>query len=184
MPAPARLGYAVAGIRSSNRSMPGGAARSRLGLQEGAGEARDPSLPESRWSDADAWGHGPATRFSYQTEETYTVIYFCPVPGCAETAEVQLAMTQIPSRGGAAPSRLRPPGLSGSVSADILVLVCAVVSASSSHIEREEHELKHASTSLDAHAGRVLDNQQRRRPAPVTRVPDGCAQRSSESAER
>jgi hypothetical protein len=29
---------------------------------------------------------GRPTRFSYQTEETYTVIYFCPVPGCAETA--------------------------------------------------------------------------------------------------
>ena len=58
---------------------------------------------------------GRPTRFSYQTEETYTVIYYCPVPGCAETAEVQLAMTQIPVPGsGAAPSRLRPPGLSGS----------------------------------------------------------------------
>ena len=32
---------------------------------------------------------GRPTRFSYQTEETYTVIYYCPVEGCAETAEVQ-----------------------------------------------------------------------------------------------
>ena len=57
---------------------------------------------------------GRPARFSYQTEETYTVIYFCPVPGCAETAEVQLAMTQIPGAGrGAAPPGLRPPGLSG-----------------------------------------------------------------------
>jgi pyruvate kinase len=47
---------------------------------------------------------GRPARFSYQTEETYTVIYFCPVPGCAETAEVQLAMTQIPVQG-AAPRR-------------------------------------------------------------------------------
>jgi hypothetical protein len=47
---------------------------------------------------------GRPTRFSYQTEETYTVIYYCPVPGCAETAEVQLAMTQIPVPG-AAPRR-------------------------------------------------------------------------------
>ena len=47
---------------------------------------------------------GRPTRFSYQTEETYTVIYYCPVPGCAETAEAQLAMTQIPVPG-AAPRR-------------------------------------------------------------------------------
>ena len=47
---------------------------------------------------------GRPTRFSYQTEETYTVIYFCPVPGCDETAEVQMAMTQIPVPG-AAPRR-------------------------------------------------------------------------------
>jgi hypothetical protein len=47
---------------------------------------------------------GAPTRFSYQTEETYTVIYFCPVPGCAEVAEVEMAMTQIPVPG-AAPRR-------------------------------------------------------------------------------
>jgi hypothetical protein len=47
---------------------------------------------------------GRPTRFSYQTEETYTVIYFCPVPGCDETAETQLLMTQIPVPG-AAPRR-------------------------------------------------------------------------------
>jgi hypothetical protein len=46
---------------------------------------------------------GRPTRFSYQTEETYTVIYFCPVAGCAETAEVQLAMLQIPVPGVAPP---------------------------------------------------------------------------------
>ena len=47
---------------------------------------------------------GRPARFSYQTEETYTVIYFCPVPGCNETAEAQIAMTQIPVPG-AAPRR-------------------------------------------------------------------------------
>ena len=47
---------------------------------------------------------GRPARFSYQTEETYTVIYFCPVQGCDETATTQLAMTQIPVPG-AAPRR-------------------------------------------------------------------------------
>ncbi len=47
---------------------------------------------------------GRPTRFSYQTEETYTVIFFCAIPGCAENAERQLAMTQIPVPG-AAPRR-------------------------------------------------------------------------------
>jgi hypothetical protein len=47
---------------------------------------------------------GRPARFSYQTEETYTVIYFCPVTGCDETAQTQLAMTQIPVPG-AAPKR-------------------------------------------------------------------------------
>jgi hypothetical protein len=42
---------------------------------------------------------GRPARFSYQTEETYTVIYFCPVQGCDETATTQLAMTQIPVPG-------------------------------------------------------------------------------------
>jgi hypothetical protein len=42
---------------------------------------------------------GRPTRFSYQTEETYTVIYFCPVSGCDQTAEETIAMTQIPVPG-------------------------------------------------------------------------------------
>ena len=42
---------------------------------------------------------GRPARFSYQTEETYTVIYFCPVPGCDQTAEGRIAMTQIPVPG-------------------------------------------------------------------------------------
>ena len=47
---------------------------------------------------------GHPTRFTYQTQETYTVIYFCPIPGCDETAERQLEMTQIPVPG-ASPER-------------------------------------------------------------------------------
>jgi predicted enzyme related to lactoylglutathione lyase len=47
---------------------------------------------------------GRPARFSYQTEETYTVIYFCAVPGCAETAEAVVSHTQIPVPG-AAPRR-------------------------------------------------------------------------------
>lgn len=44
---------------------------------------------------------GAPARFSYQTEETYTVIYFCAIQGCDETATEQLAMTQIPVPGSA-----------------------------------------------------------------------------------
>jgi hypothetical protein len=47
---------------------------------------------------------GWPARFDYQSEETYTVIYFCPVTGCDETAETGMAMTQIPVPG-AAPRR-------------------------------------------------------------------------------
>lgn len=47
---------------------------------------------------------GQPARFSYQTQETYTVIYFCPLTGCNHTAEGQIAMTQIPVPG-AAPRR-------------------------------------------------------------------------------
>lgn len=47
---------------------------------------------------------GRPARFTYQTEETYTVIYFCPETDCDHTAEGQIAMTQIPVPG-AAPRR-------------------------------------------------------------------------------
>lgn len=49
---------------------------------------------------------GQPTRFSYQTEETYTVIYYCPVGGCNETATEVMSRTQIPVPG-AAPDRPR-----------------------------------------------------------------------------
>lgn len=47
---------------------------------------------------------GRPTRFLDQTEEEYTLIYFCPVEGCNETAERNRSKTQIPIAG-AAPER-------------------------------------------------------------------------------
>ena len=38
---------------------------------------------------------GRPTRFSDMMQETYTVIYFCPVPGCDNTAEREQARAQI-----------------------------------------------------------------------------------------
>ena len=42
---------------------------------------------------------GRPTRFSAQTEEEYTLIYFCPVEGCNQTAHVKRVKTQIPVPG-------------------------------------------------------------------------------------
>jgi hypothetical protein len=42
---------------------------------------------------------GRPTRFSSQSEEEYTLIYFCPVEGCNNTAEVTRVHTQIPVPG-------------------------------------------------------------------------------------
>lgn len=42
---------------------------------------------------------GRPTRFSSQSEEEYTLIYFCPVEGCNHTAEVTRVHTQIPVPG-------------------------------------------------------------------------------------
>lgn len=42
---------------------------------------------------------GRPARFSDQTEEEYTFIYFCPVEGCNNTAEVTRVRTQIPVPG-------------------------------------------------------------------------------------
>ena len=39
---------------------------------------------------------GRPTRFSAQTEEEYTLIYFCPVDACNETATRKRTKTQIP----------------------------------------------------------------------------------------
>lgn len=42
---------------------------------------------------------GRPARFTDQTEEEYTLIYFCPVEGCNETAAVERSRTQIPVPG-------------------------------------------------------------------------------------
>ncbi len=42
---------------------------------------------------------GRPSRFSDMTQETYTLIYFCPVPGCDNSAEVEQARSQIPVPG-------------------------------------------------------------------------------------
>ena len=38
---------------------------------------------------------GRPARFSETTEEEYTLIYFCPVEGCNQTAQVKRVKTQI-----------------------------------------------------------------------------------------
>lgn len=42
---------------------------------------------------------GRPARFTDQTEEEYTLIYYCPVPNCNHTATVQRAKSQIPVPG-------------------------------------------------------------------------------------
>ena len=42
---------------------------------------------------------GKPTRFADQSEEEYTLIYFCPVPECNHTAETKRVATQIPVPG-------------------------------------------------------------------------------------
>ena len=42
---------------------------------------------------------GRPTRFSDQTEEEYTLIYFCPAETCNETAAIKRVRTQIPVPG-------------------------------------------------------------------------------------
>lgn len=42
---------------------------------------------------------GRPTRFSDQSEEEYTLIYFCPVEGCNQTATISRVNTQIPAPG-------------------------------------------------------------------------------------
>ena len=39
---------------------------------------------------------GMPARFTYQQNESYTVVYFCHVQGCNETEERELSRTQIP----------------------------------------------------------------------------------------
>lgn len=47
---------------------------------------------------------GRPTRFLDQTQEDYELIYFCPVEGCNETAQVAQTRSQIPVAG-VAPER-------------------------------------------------------------------------------
>jgi hypothetical protein len=47
---------------------------------------------------------GRPSRFADQTEQEYSLIYFCPVEACNQTATRELRRTQIPVPG-AAPSR-------------------------------------------------------------------------------
>ena len=42
---------------------------------------------------------GRPTRFGNQTEEEYTMLFFCPVEGCNHTAQVTRVKTQIPAPG-------------------------------------------------------------------------------------
>lgn len=42
---------------------------------------------------------GRPTRFTSQSEEEYTLIYFCPAPECNHTAETKRVATQIPVPG-------------------------------------------------------------------------------------
>ena len=42
---------------------------------------------------------GRPSRFSDMTEESYTLIYYCPAPGCDHSAEVVRSRTQIPVPG-------------------------------------------------------------------------------------
>ncbi len=47
---------------------------------------------------------GRPTRFSQQTEEEYSLVFFCPVDGCDETKIIDRVKTQIPGPG-EAPAR-------------------------------------------------------------------------------
>lgn len=42
---------------------------------------------------------GKPTRFAEQSEEEYTLVYFCPVEGCNQTEERVKVRTQIPVPG-------------------------------------------------------------------------------------
>lgn len=49
---------------------------------------------------------GRPTRFSSQSEEEYTLIYFCPVEGCNQTEMRERVKTQVPVPGEAPPRPL------------------------------------------------------------------------------
>lgn len=70
-------------------------------------KSNEPEIPDCPEHDVDMHLRGKLgrpSRFSYQTEEEYTLVYFCPVEGCNETATRDMRRTQIPVPG-AAPKR-------------------------------------------------------------------------------
>ena len=42
---------------------------------------------------------GRPSRYADMIQETYTLIYFCPVPGCDHSAEIDQTRSQIPVPG-------------------------------------------------------------------------------------
>lgn len=79
-------------------------------------EANDPEIPECPTHHGEMHLRGKLgrpSRFADQHGEEYTLIYYCPVEGCNETAERHQRRTQIPVPG-ASPerplfSRIRDP---------------------------------------------------------------------------
>ena len=68
---------------------------------------REPEIPECPHHHVEMRLRGKLGRPTYfqeQTEGSYTLIYFCPVDGCDETATREHRRTQIPVPG-AAPER-------------------------------------------------------------------------------
>ncbi len=62
-------------------------------------EPEIPHCPDHKTELALRGKQGRPTRFTDQTEEEYTLIYFCPVEGCNQTAHVGRVKTQIPVPG-------------------------------------------------------------------------------------
>ena len=58
-----------------------------------------PTCPDHRVEMRLRGKQGRPTRFADQSEEEYTLIYFCPVEGCNQTAHVDRVKTQIPVPG-------------------------------------------------------------------------------------
>jgi hypothetical protein len=63
---------------------------------------REPAIPECDNHDVAMMLRGKMgrpSRFAGMSEEDYTVIYYCPVEGCNETAERKVTRRQIPVEG-------------------------------------------------------------------------------------
>jgi len=68
-------------------------------LRRGEPAPTTPSCPDHKVEMRLRGKMGRPARFSDTTEEEYTLIYFCPVPGCNHTAERKNARSQIPVPG-------------------------------------------------------------------------------------